>query len=142
MCIFSSWSIHCRNILGRMTIKVSSVVNIISKIINCWAVQSLGSVVECSPATRAARVRIPDDAKKLYLICPGSAQSQSHHVVGFVGPKIVNWHNGRYHFFLVFFKLFRFYKSQSIIWCKYWDHIFYVSCNQLLVYISVSCLFT
>ena len=26
----------------------------------------VGSVVECSPATRAARVRFPDDAKKFF----------------------------------------------------------------------------
>ncbi len=31
-------------------------------------VRNVGSVVECSPATRAARVRFPDVAKQLFLV--------------------------------------------------------------------------
>ena len=30
----------------------------------------VGSVVECSPATRAARVRFPDDANSFFLTLP------------------------------------------------------------------------
>ena len=42
---------------------------------NFWVPQDphvsiVGSVVECSPATRAARVRFPDDAQYLFLFGP------------------------------------------------------------------------
>ena len=35
-----------------------------------WLMGIVGSVVECSPATRAARVRFPDDAVNFFLLFP------------------------------------------------------------------------
>ena len=47
----------------------------------------VGSVVECSPATRAARVRFPDDANIFFLLpislgqnCPGGAGYRSRYL--------------------------------------------------------------
>lgn len=36
----------------------------------------VGSVVECSPATRAARVRFPDDAEQSFATLAGQQQQQ------------------------------------------------------------------
>ena len=41
----------------------------------------VGSVVECSPATRAARVRFPDDAS---YFCSGSVMKRRKRKVGFM----------------------------------------------------------
>ena len=41
----------------------------------------VGSVVECSPATRAARVRFPDDARKFAFCLSHSAAALSFSVI-------------------------------------------------------------
>ena len=48
---------------------------------DCSQRSIVGSVVECSPATRAARVRFPDDAS---YFCPGSVMKRRKRKVGFM----------------------------------------------------------
>ena len=47
---------------------------------SCWSQSIVGSVVECSPATRAARVRFPDDANLFFF--PYTQPPSAHHLPG------------------------------------------------------------